>query len=663
MSEPMSSLEIEDVLASIRRLVSDDLRPANRVLAGKLMLTPALRVVAMTPATPGDTADLAAATQVPPDPWMPDQSTLDAVADANGEHLDFGRPGDLADLVARPMQTRSAMQSAAEAFHSHADEFILSVSDTGAMVLHGDGGRVLDDARDPEAEHVQRPGGHGAVFAVLTGAGAEAEIRVPEASELADAEGGAPLAEDQNWSDITWDATVHPEPPDTAAAGPTDGGAGAADGAQARLSDAAGPLILTFVSARRAETGPIPVATSAEDADKPATLTEAGLAAATDARDLADQWDREAAMAGAAPEEIGQAAASADMAEDAAMVLPPESAMDAPVISGHAPVLTEPDNPADVAVAQDAVPIRAGDADLDAEALAFVSDPPAPVSEGHAADAPMAQEPEAEVLAAAGLAAAGPVAAGPAEVGPEASGPVENHTASDKSADDLASLAPLAEVPLAAGPVDAGPVESGPDTVPESPVDLAMMWDAALEADVDIMAPDLAITAAQGDADADGAAPNAIAAMAVTSGHRMDKPLPGWAHWVADPDQSAAVEEPAPPAPPVRFVATSRRAAKAPLKDPGWADRAEAEIHRQLAAELGDVAVIEARATQIGTALSEPALRDLVRDLIHEELTGKLGERITQNVRRLVQMELQRTTSVQVHEFRTSRADAGTPDA
>ncbi|MFN3722362.1 MAG: hypothetical protein ACK4VZ_04900 [Paracoccaceae bacterium] len=56
MSEPMSSHEIEDVLSSIRRLVSEDLRPSPRAAeaeaqgaagsADKLVLTPALRVVA-----------------------------------------------------------------------------------------------------------------------------------------------------------------------------------------------------------------------------------------------------------------------------------------------------------------------------------------------------------------------------------------------------------------------------------------------------------------------------------------------------------------------------------------------------------------------------------------------------------------------------------------
>ncbi len=70
MSEPMSSGEIEDVLSSIRRLVSEDLRPAARSAsaeaadatapqtaaprpaADKLLLTPALRVVREEPDAP-----------------------------------------------------------------------------------------------------------------------------------------------------------------------------------------------------------------------------------------------------------------------------------------------------------------------------------------------------------------------------------------------------------------------------------------------------------------------------------------------------------------------------------------------------------------------------------------------------------------------------------
>ncbi|MDT8856197.1 hypothetical protein RNZ50_14445 [Paracoccaceae bacterium Fryx2] len=58
MSEPMTTHDIEDVLSSIRRLVSEDLRPAPRPApqadgADKLILTPALRVVAREEPAPG----------------------------------------------------------------------------------------------------------------------------------------------------------------------------------------------------------------------------------------------------------------------------------------------------------------------------------------------------------------------------------------------------------------------------------------------------------------------------------------------------------------------------------------------------------------------------------------------------------------------------------
>jgi hypothetical protein len=66
MSEPMTSGEIEDVLASIRRLVSQDLRPrpaevppAPAPESTKLILTPALRVVhpAAEVSEPAEAAD------------------------------------------------------------------------------------------------------------------------------------------------------------------------------------------------------------------------------------------------------------------------------------------------------------------------------------------------------------------------------------------------------------------------------------------------------------------------------------------------------------------------------------------------------------------------------------------------------------------------------
>ena len=79
MSEPMSNHEIEDVLSSIRRLVSDDLRPAprqNKVVqppeaAEKLLLTPALRVVD------------------PADSGVSEEEATDFAADADDDHYEL----------------------------------------------------------------------------------------------------------------------------------------------------------------------------------------------------------------------------------------------------------------------------------------------------------------------------------------------------------------------------------------------------------------------------------------------------------------------------------------------------------------------------------------------------------------------------------------------
>lgn len=108
MSEPMSSGEIEDVLSSIRRLVSEDLRqssrpafpvsqpveppaPAVAEAPGKLLLTPALRVVpaVVEPAEPGAVADTAAENTAP---W--DVPAEDAAEEQAAEALN--------DVTSRP---------------------------------------------------------------------------------------------------------------------------------------------------------------------------------------------------------------------------------------------------------------------------------------------------------------------------------------------------------------------------------------------------------------------------------------------------------------------------------------------------------------------------------------------------------------------------------
>ena len=74
--------------------------------------------------------------------------------------------------------------------------------------------------------------------------------------------------------------------------------------------------------------------------------------------------------------------------------------------------------------------------------------------------------------------------------------------------------------------------------------------------------------------------------------------------------------------------------------DSDWADAAEAEALE----ELSDAAAVPdaAYAGQEAPPLDDEALRDLVRELIVQELQGPLGERITRNIRKLVRAEIAR---------------------
>ena len=82
----------------------------------------------------------------------------------------------------------------------------------------------------------------------------------------------------------------------------------------------------------------------------------------------------------------------------------------------------------------------------------------------------------------------------------------------------------------------------------------------------------------------------------------------------------------------------------APIAEPDeyWADKAEAEAVAELRDVAGDAALPGAE-----MSFDEQVLRDLVRDLIREELQGGLGERITRNVRKLVRAEIARALAAQ----------------
>lgn len=92
-------------------------------------------------------------------------------------------------------------------------------------------------------------------------------------------------------------------------------------------------------------------------------------------------------------------------------------------------------------------------------------------------------------------------------------------------------------------------------------------------------------------------------------------------------------------------------ASTAPLQgtvepDPVWADAAEASVLAELAESDADAD----DSYDQGMRFDEDVLRELVRDMLREELAGKMGERITRNIRKLVRAEIARALAAQEFE-------------
>lgn len=86
--------------------------------------------------------------------------------------------------------------------------------------------------------------------------------------------------------------------------------------------------------------------------------------------------------------------------------------------------------------------------------------------------------------------------------------------------------------------------------------------------------------------------------------------------------------------------------------DPDWVDLAEAEVIAGLSAQTADLGADDNAEPSLfaqDMQFDETVLRNLVRDLIRQELQGALGERITRNVRKLVRVEVARALSL--HDF------------
>lgn len=113
-----------------------------------------------------------------------------------------------------------------------------------------------------------------------------------------------------------------------------------------------------------------------------------------------------------------------------------------------------------------------------------------------------------------------------------------------------------------------------------------------------------------------------------------------WAAPIEDEPYAEVEMMEAPTAPPRRVVT--------PPEDAGWADAAEAEVRAELDRDDGDEGPSMFDTQEV--TFDEEVLRDLVRDIIREELAGTLGERITRNVRKLVRAEIARALAVREFE-------------
>ncbi len=113
------------------------------------------------------------------------------------------------------------------------------------------------------------------------------------------------------------------------------------------------------------------------------------------------------------------------------------------------------------------------------------------------------------------------------------------------------------------------------------------------------------------------------------------EPVPSWAQTDVE-DLADALDDP----PPSQAIVEP---------DAHWADMAEAEAMAELRDEIAEDAPFAADVRPEVT-FDEQVLRDLVRDLIREELQGSLGERITRNVRKLVHAEIARALAAQDFE-------------
>ncbi len=239
MSEPMTNIEIEDVLSSIRRLVSEDApRPTAPPRPMPLMLTPAFRVSAPKPARPGNPSAAVSAPVA--------AVSAPAAAVTRSRAAAVSRPGAPADpapapevAIAAPAATQMPLDALApmnDAFHFNeptpaeaaeaAGSLERRIADLEAAISRS-AEEFEPDGSEDQSEHV--PG------SVLRTAHWAPGGSAPEDK----GEAGAQAPVDAAWSSGD-DAVAEAEPNDAPALAPADAGASAETFAGEPCRDAAG---------------------------------------------------------------------------------------------------------------------------------------------------------------------------------------------------------------------------------------------------------------------------------------------------------------------------------------------------------------------------------------------------------------------------------------
>lgn len=141
---------------------------------------------------------------------------------------------------------------------------------------------------------------------------------------------------------------------------------------------------------------------------------------------------------------------------------------------------------------------------------------------------------------------------------------------------------------------------------------------------------------------------------------RADEQIPGWAQSEFEDDASEDMGD-------LEDSLETKEVAFVSARSTAWADAAEASviaalamqerpnrIHRAASSEFVEDAPPEPHLQAASDAgelrFDEDILRELVRDLIREELQGKLGERMTRSMRKLVRVELLRLLATREFE-------------